>query len=197
RIEAWNGQAKSRRLPGHAPPVNPLNLFVSTFTLGPWVAAAAALVWGAYRSRRPVATECTRCGKPFCRICKRSAEGPLYCADCVRLYLRKESAGIEAHVAQSQEMRSRVRRRDRVCRLSSLLFPGAHSTFAQKPVAGFVTLWAFFFFVAIAAIGLRLFSPRTLPSPQAWRVTTISALVVASVIWLVSQRNAWRESHGS
>jgi tetratricopeptide (TPR) repeat protein len=196
RIEDWNSQPKSRRLPGHAPPVNPLNLFVSTFTLGPWVAVAAALVWAAYRAGRPIASECTRCGKPFCRICKRSTEGPLYCGDCVRLYLRKETAEIEAHVAQSQEMRSRVRRRDRACRLSSLFFPGAHWTFAQRPVLGFLTLWSFFLFVAIGLIGLRLFSPRTLPSPEAWRATTIAALAAAFLIWLASQRSAWRETHG-
>jgi tetratricopeptide (TPR) repeat protein len=196
RIEDWNAQPKSRRLPGHAPPVNPADLIFSTFTLAPWAALAVALLWTAYRARRPVASECARCGKPFCRICKRSAEGPLYCADCVRLYLRKETAGIEVHIAQTQEMRSRLRRRDRACRLISLFFPGAHATFSQNPLVGFLTLWGFFLFLAIGIIGLRFFNPRTLPTPGALRPTTIIGLAGALLIWLASQRTAWRESHG-
>jgi tetratricopeptide (TPR) repeat protein len=197
KIEQWNGQPKSRRLPGHAPPVRVTDLLLSAFTLGPW--AALLLAWGlaAYRAGRPMAAECTRCGTPFCRLCKNSAEGPLYCSNCVRLYLRKESVGIEPHVTQAQEIRARIRRRDRACRVSSLFLPGAHLSFSQRPVAGFLTLWIFFFFVALAAINLKFFNPRTLPPLEAWRTTAWAAVGVAVLIWAVSQRAAWRQSHGS
>jgi tetratricopeptide (TPR) repeat protein len=197
KIEQWNAQPKSRRLPGHAPPVRVADLLVSVFTLGPWAALAFALVFAAYRTGRPIATECTRCGKPFCRRCKKSSEAPLYCPDCVRLYLHKESAGIEVHVAQTREIQTRIRHRDRACHVTSFFLPGAHVLFSQKPVAGFLTLWMFFFFAGAAAIGLRLFNPRTLPSPNSWHATSWIALAVAVVIWLVSQRAAWRDSHGT
>jgi tetratricopeptide (TPR) repeat protein len=196
RIEQWNGQPKSRRLPGHAPPIRPLDLLISTFTLGPWTAVLLAWALAAYRSRRPMASECTRCGRPFCRLCKRTSEAPLYCPDCVRLYLHKESAGIEVHVAQSQDIRGRVRRRDRVCRLCSLIFPGTHATFSQRPLAGFLTLWSFFFLISTAAIHLRLFNPRTLPLPGSWRWSSTAVLACAGLTWLLSQRSAWRQSHG-
>ena len=111
KIEQWNAQPKSRRLPGHAPPIRVTDLLVSVFSLGPWVALALALVFAAYRAGRPLATECTRCGKPFCGRCKKTSEAPLYCPDCVRLYLHKESAGIEAHVAQTREIQA-----DSLCR---------------------------------------------------------------------------------
>ncbi|HEX7252054.1 MAG TPA: tetratricopeptide repeat protein [Thermoanaerobaculia bacterium] len=196
KIEQWNAQPKSRRLPGHAPPVRITDLLVSVFTLGPWAALALALLFAAYRTGRPMATECTRCGKPFCRRCKKTAEAPLYCPDCVRLYLHKESAGIEVHVAQTREIQERVRQRDRACHATSFFLPGAHVVFSQKPVAGFLALWLFFFFAAAAAIGLRLFNPRTLPAPDSWHATSWIALSAAVVMWLVSQRAAWRDSHG-
>lgn len=197
RIEQWNSQPKSRRLPGHAPPVRVQDFLVSVFTLGPWATLVLAVMFAAYRSGRPTAAECTRCGKTFCRLCKKNPEAPLYCADCVRLYLHKESAGIEVHVAQAQDLRARVRRRDRACRLTSLFLPGTHLAFSQKPVAAFLMLWVFFFFAAIAAISLRVFNPRTLPSSDAWVLTSWVALAAAALIWINSQRTAWRQSHGS
>ncbi|HEY6928154.1 MAG TPA: tetratricopeptide repeat protein [Thermoanaerobaculia bacterium] len=196
KIEQWNAQPKSRRLPGHAPPIRIQDLVVSVFTLGPWAALALALVFAAYRKGRPIATECTRCGKPFCQRCKRSAEAPLYCPDCVRLYLHKQSAAIEVHVAQTREIQGRIRKRDRSCRIISFFVPGAHVVFSQRPVAGFLSLCAFFFLAAAAAIGLRFFNPRTLPSPDSWHATSWIALAAAAVMWLVSQRAAWRDSHG-
>lgn len=197
KVEQWNAQSKSRRLPGHAPPIRFPDAFLTPFVLAPWVAIALALVFAALlRSRGGLAAECTRCGKPFCPRCKRLGDPVLYCSDCVRLYLRKESAGIEAHVAQTREVHSRTRQRDVSCRLVSLVLPGAHLDLSDRPVASFLTLLLFLLLIAVAVIDMRLYDVRSLPPAHAWPVGTLASLVPAGILWLWSQKVAWKESHG-
>ena len=195
KIEEWNAQAKSRRLPGHAPPFSPLRLLLSPSTLGPWAALALALALAAWR--RNTASECVRCGRSFCRRCRRSAYPAGYCAECVRLQSRKETVSIEAQVAQAAELQRRTRQKDFACRLTSVLLPGTHRFFLQKPVSGFLLLFSFFFFLAAARIGLDLFDPRQLPPDRASSSGPAAAVGAAAAIWLVSLVSAWRRSHGS
>ena len=162
RVEEWNAQAKSLRLPGHAPPVPVWKLFLTPFTLGPWLAALLAVGVTALRARGPMATECLRCASAFCQICRRPGDSPLYCTDCVRLHIKKEPVGIEAHVAQAEEIRRRVRWRDRFCRLGSLVLPGMHDAFSEKPIRGAVRLFIFAF-----AAGARRRGRDVLQSPAA------------------------------
>ena len=196
KVEQWNAQPKSRRLPGHAPPVS-LRILASPYTLLPWGILLAAVALSGYRASRSVASECVRCGKPFCRFCKRWGDPPLYCTDCVRSYIRKEAVGIEAQVAQSAEIRRRIRQKDLACRVTSILLPGTHHFFSQRPIFGFFVLASFCFFLAAAALGERLFDPRELPPISDTPVLTAMAAAGALIVWLVSVVGAWRESHGA
>ena len=197
RVEEWNGQAKSLRLPGHAPPMPLWKLFLTPSTLGPWVAALLAVGVTALRTKGPMAAECLRCAKAFCPLCRRPGDSPLYCTDCVRLHIKKEPVGIEAHVAQAEEIRRRVRWRDRFCRLGSLLLPGTHDAFSEKPVRGALRLFAFGFAVALVVAGETYFSPRQLPPDSDWRGTAIVGGLAAFVIWASANLAAWRGTHGS
>ena len=197
RVEEWNGQPKSMRLPGHAPPMPVWKLFLTPYTLGPWVAALLAAGITALRAKGPMATECLRCAKAFCRVCRRPADSPLYCTDCVRLHIRKEPVGIEAHVAQAEEIRRRVRWRDRLCRLGSLVLPGTHDSFSENPVRGTVRLFAFAIAVALVVAGETYFSPRQLPPDSDWRGTAVVGGLSAFVIWASANLAAWRGTHGS
>jgi hypothetical protein len=166
-------------------------------SLGPWVLLALGLLWSrTLENHRVVAGECTRCGKPFCSLCKRPGEPVLYCSECVRLYLRKDSPGIEAQVAQTHEIRRRTRSRDWSCRLSSLVLPGAHSELADRPLISFFVSFLFLFLIAVAIISVRFYDIRPLPPPRSWRAIVFAPLVLAAIVWLFSQRNAWKESHG-
>src|SRR6202007_2643619 len=129
-----------------------------------------------------LAAECTRCRKPFCPMCKGFGEPALYCSDCVRLYLRKESPGIEAHVAQARESRWRIRRRDWSCRLVSLLLPGTHLGLSEKPMASFWTLFLFLLFVAIAGMGTHFSDLNGLPPAGRWPALTPAALLLAAIV---------------
>lgn len=198
KIEQWNAQPKSRRLPGHARPYQVLDVLLSPFTLAPWLTLLLASGLTAWRSHRgTLASECARCGKPFCRFCKRVGDPILYCSSCIRLFLRKESVDIQAQVAQTHEIRLRIRQADRTCRLTSLLFPGSHHYFSQRPSGGFFVLLFFFLFAAMAWVDERVFDPRQLHSPEGWRITGLVALAAAVGVWIVSQVTAWRESHGA
>lgn len=197
RIEQWNRQAKSRRLPGHAPPFQLAGLLLSPFALGPWTALCAAVVLTGVRSKRPLAIECARCGIAVCDSCRRFGDHPLYCTACVRLHVRKENVGIEAHVAQSQEMRRRVRARDRLCRLVSLILPGTHRIFSERTAAGAATMAFFFLLVGIAVIGGRFFDPRQLPPSGNGRLGILVPAAVAALVWAASLGSAWRHSHGT
>jgi hypothetical protein len=197
RIERWNAQEKSKRLPGHAPPLPIWRALLSPFTLLPLGFMALAVLWSRHRDARGIAEECDRCGAAYCPYCKNRAEAPLYCNDCVRLHLRKESSGIEEHVRQNRELRRRLARRERLCRLGSLLFPGTHRVFQGKTTRAAIVLFLFAFLAATAAIDFRVFDPRRLaPEPHGLAITIVAAFL-ALIVWIASNISAWRESHGT
>jgi tetratricopeptide (TPR) repeat protein len=197
RVEAWNGEAKSRKLPGHTPPAPAWKLLISPYTLGPWIAALLAVGVTSLRARDSLAAECLRCGKAMCGLCRRAGDSPLYCADCVRLHIRKEPVGIEAHVIQAGEIRKRTRFRDRLCRLASLVLPGTHDVFSGEPGRAAVRLAVFGFAAALAFVGETIFDPRQLPPSSEWRGTVVVGLLTAFVVWASSVVSAWKGSHGS
>lgn len=197
RIEQWNRQPKSRRLPGHAPPIRVVDLFMTPLALGPWAALAGALVLARWRARRSIATECARCGSPICEACRRFGDHPLYCTTCVRLHVRKENLGIQAHVAQAQEMRKRVSTRDRLCHAVSFLVPGTHRFFAERSFAACSTLFLFSLLVAVALVGNRFFDPRQLPGIGTNHYSEIVVGAAALIVWLSSLTTSFRNSHGS
>lgn len=197
KIEQWNRQPKSRRLPGHAPPIQIFGLLMTPLALGPWVALGAAAALASWRSRRALAIECARCGMPVCDACRRFGDHPLYCTTCVRLHVRKENLGIQAHVAQSQEMRQRVSARDRVCHALSVLVPGTHRIFAERPFAGGFVLFVFSLLAAVALVGNRFFDPRQLPSSSSGHARLYVFGAAAFLVWVTSLASSLRNSHGS
>jgi len=197
KIEQWNHQAKSRRLPGHAPPIRIFPLFFTPLALGPWVALVAAILLARWREQRAISIECARCGTPVCDACRRFGDHPLYCTTCVRLHVRKENLGIQAHVAQSQEMRRRVSARDRLCHALSVIVPGTHRIFAERSFAGFVLLFSFSLFAAVALVGHRYFDPRQLPGSSGGNAWLIVFGAAALLVWASSLASSFRHSHGS
>jgi len=197
RIERWNAQAKSRRLPGHLPESGLVAALKSPATIGPAAALVLAFALAWWRGRRGVAAECVRCGQPFCARCKRFGDPPLFCNACVGQEIRKEPQGIEAQVAMTREIQKRVRRRDRLCRALSVFLPGAHSYFAERPIRGFLLLFVFFFALAAALVGWRFFQVRPLAPRALLSGLTIGATAFALLFWAAGNLSAWRSSHGA
>ena len=180
-----------------ARPVSFFSFFATPFFFVPWLAVVAALAPTASRAKRPLASECERCGIAICDSCRRFSDQPHYCTTCVRLHVRKESAGIEAHVQQSREIQRRVQARDALCRLLSLFFPGTHRIFSGRTVAGTTRMFLFLFLVSVAVIGGRFFDPRELPPSGSGRLPVVALAAGAALLWLFSLVRSWRESHGA
>jgi tetratricopeptide (TPR) repeat protein len=197
KVEQWNAQPKSRRLPGHAPPLPLPALLATPWTLFPWGALAAGLAVAAYRRNGSVAGECVRCGAISCQRCRRFGDPPAYCAACARGYVRKESVGIEAQVAQAAQARRNVARRDAACHVCSVLMPGAHRFFSDKPISAFALLLLFFFCISVAAIAERLFDARQLPPAAGTPGLIVVAISAAAVLWISGLLSSWRHTHGA
>ena len=146
--------------------------------------------------RRGVAGLCDRCGRAFCNSCRRYGDPPDYCAACSRSF-RKETTDIEAQAAEAAAMQRRAAGRARASRLVSLVLPGSHAFLEGRPVAGAVTLFLFFFGVAMAWLDETLFTPLSLPPMETARVTVVVGLIIALMTWLRAQLVGRRAPSGS
>jgi len=160
------------------------------------VALAAGLLLSRFRGRRGLAAECVQCGRPFCARCRRYGDAPGCCAACARV-LRREEAGIEEQAAEALSAQRRARRRHRAARLVSLVAPGAHLFGFDRPIAGTVTMAAFFCAVGAALLDNRFFDPLSLPPEGPVRATVVIALFIAFVVWVRAQWTARRTPSGS
>ena len=185
-VERWNAQPKSRRLPGHGTAAVPWRA-IFPWSLPPVAAWLLGLFLTKRRSRRGLASECGRCGRVFCDRCRRYGDPALYCTMCARIYLRKENVDIEIQVAETKSMQRRTAWRQRAGRIASLLFPGSRAIFEERPYAGVVTLFCFFFGLAAAILDESLFDPMTLPPTGAIRATVVTGAALAFGIWLRAQ----------
>jgi tetratricopeptide (TPR) repeat protein len=195
KVEELSAREKGRRLPGEVSTSRLVEAFASPFALGPWALLVLALGLTLLRTWVGMSAECPQCSRAYCRFCRRSGNTPGSCSTCGQS--RKASKGIDGRVWRAGEGRRLVRRRNRACRLLSLVLPGAHRYFSNKPVSGFLTLFLFFFLVAAAAINSRLFEPRLRgpAGPPEW--PWIAALLAAVVVWASSLRSSWKHAHGA
>ncbi len=196
RMDAWNAQPKSRRLPGHAS-VRGWRQYLSLWSLPPLLALALGVFLDRARRRRGLAMTCDRCGRAFCNRCRRWGDVSLYCAMCSRLHLKKEDVDIEDQVAETKAMQRRARWKHRASRIASLLLPGSHAFASDRPVRGAAGLFLFFFGLGAAVIDGMLFDPLTLPPQGGLRVTVVAGAALAALIWLRAQWGARRVPSGS
>ena len=109
--------------------------------------------------------------------------------------LERGQASVET-VALVSDLRV-ARRRNRLCRLLSLLLPGSHRYFSRRPVSVFLTLFLFFFFLAAAVLNGRLLGTPQLVPVSEWPGLTMVLLAAAGVVWTSSLWSSWRQSHGA
>lgn len=166
-------------------------LVLSPWCLAPWGALVFAWILGAAWSRIGFATECSRCGRAFCRRCKRSGGPPLYCERCVRS-TRGEQTPPDVRTAERRETAQRRGRRRAIVRVASLFAPGVHRFFAGRPWAAVAMLLPFFLAVGIAVDGPWLFELAPLAPPAV--PARLAAGAAALTILLVALAGAWRQT---
>lgn len=183
----WGRQTKSQVLPGiHQPPTT-WEMIASPLCLAPWAALFVGFLLFTFLRRQGVgASECARCGRPFCSRCKDKDAPALYCADCGRAFASKQGPDIARQVALSEQAKrqQKVRRRER--RFLSLFLPGARRISDGQPGSGFLVLLIFFFLLAAAFLTGSLFPVRSIPAAPNFPVRMVLAGSLAFLIWLVS-----------
>ena len=181
-----------------ADPSEELAAFVrSPWFLAPWGALLVGWALRAVRSRRGLATECARCGRAFCRLCKRYGGPAILCGRCVRLQGRKENASEEAREEDLQETASRRRRRRAIVQAATFFAPGVHRFFADRPLVAAATLALFFLALALAIGAPGMFELRPLAPQSAAVPGRIAAAAVAFLLWAMALSGAWRQHRES
>jgi tetratricopeptide (TPR) repeat protein len=183
KIEDMNHSGRSRRLLGHYRTWDPFAAFRIPLVLAFPFAVAAAWGLDAVRRRgRGYASECQKCGRAFCRLCKPSTESALLCSQCIHVYLKKDGVAIETKLQKLEDVRARRMLDVRVRSILGAVFPGA-GAFLDSRILFAVAAFAPFAFGLLAAfLGPHL---AVLPRPA------LTSGLPTFVFWCVVAAAGW------
>ncbi|HKC24212.1 MAG TPA: hypothetical protein VKF32_05695, partial [Thermoanaerobaculia bacterium] len=190
KIEALEKDSRSRRLLGHFRSSQGSATFGAAILPGILVALGAALLVARLRARgHGYSSECQKCGRTFCRLCKPVGESNLLCSQCVHVYLKKDGVAIETKLQKLEEVKRRRRFADRARFLGNVVFPGTIA-FLDSRIGTAVLSLSLFFLGLLAAFGREAFGvvPRPFVTPAV--VWSLPWLVVATAAWLYGQISA-------
>jgi len=183
---------RGRRLLGHFRGFSLLHAWTTPLLIGIFLAFPAALLLDRFRLRgRGYASECQKCGRTFCRLCKPPGESALLCSQCVHVYLKKDGVAIETKLQKLEDVKRRKGAEEKVGVVLNIFLPGSSAFLDSRPLVGMV---AFFVFAA-GVIGLLSraalgFVPRPAPSPALLSILFWGGLTVAG--WILGQSTARR-----
>ncbi len=193
RSERWVRRGPD---PGHSAVARApiLDLLRSPWCLAPWGALVLALIFRALRTSRGFAVECSRCGRAFCRFCKRYGGPASLCGRCVRLYSRKDEAAQDLREEDKLESEKRAGWRRRIIRATSLVAPGVHRFFSDRPLLAAGSLSLFFLAATLALGGPWVFKLRPLAPSHEVLPARLALAFVALLLWVLANVNAWRQT---
>ncbi len=132
----------------------------------------------------PPARECTKCGKVY-RLDDEPGESPVYCRQCVSVFLQRDLVPIDQQTAKLTQVRRWDRWSTLIRRLTSAVAPGGYQLVGDQVVSGFVlglVAW-------ISLVGVVVWVPRFLEVIEP-TMPVQPVVVVLSVIFLA----AWMRS---
>jgi tetratricopeptide (TPR) repeat protein len=183
KIEEMERVGRSRRLLGHFRSWDPFSAFRVPLVVGFLVAVAAAWALDSFRKRgRGYASECQKCGRAFCRLCKPSAESALLCSQCIHVYLKKDGVAIETKLQKLEDVRRRKSFEERLRGVLNAILPGAAAFLDSRLPLAALAFGLFAFGLLAAFWGPRL---AVLPRP------TLSGGVLAVVFWCAVALAGW------
>lgn len=186
------GDPRGRRLLGHFRGFNLLHAWMTPILIGIFLAVPAALLLDRYRLRgRGYASECQKCGRTFCRLCKPPGESALLCSQCVHVYLKKDGVAIETKLQKLEDVKRRKNVEERVGVALNLLLPGSSAFLDSRTLVGM----AAFFLFAAGVIGLLSRAwlgvvPRPGPAPALLSILFWGGLALTG--WILGQTTARR-----
>ena len=183
KIEEMERVGRSRRLLGHYRSWDPFGGFRVPLVIAFLVAVAAAWALDSVRRRgRGYASECQKCGRAFCRLCKPSTESALLCSQCIHVYLKKDGVAIETKLQKLDDVRRRRSFEERLRGILNAVFPGAAAFLDSRLPLASLAFGLFAFGLLAAFWGPRL---AVLPRP------TLSGGLLAVVFWCAVALAGW------
>ncbi len=157
----------------------------------PLAVVAAVLLDRRRQQGRGYATECQKCGRTFCRLCKPSGESSLLCSQCIHVYLRKDGVSIETKLQKLEDVRRRKAVQNRLHSGLNLLLPGTSAFLESRVLVGLLAL--LLFSMGLVAIVLR---QQFAVIPRPGLTTSLPGLLfwgaVAAAGWTLGQTTARR-----
>src|ERR1019366_2929131 len=133
RMEEYN---RSRRLLGHYRSYRLQDGLGVPLVWAVLLAAGAAFFLDRSRKHgRGYASECQKCGRAFCRLCKPPGESALLCSSCVHVYLKKDGVSIETKLQKLDDVRRRRTLEERLRLGLNGLLPGTAAFLDSRVVA--------------------------------------------------------------
>ena len=152
------------------------------FTLAALVAMVFAIGHYLLRDRTTgFATTCLKCGRPFCRRCRLSQERQSYCAQCVNIFLKKDTVGIDAQLAKRKQVGRHQLAFRLERRIGDLVVPGLGLGLSGRPLLGLVLASVSLLCAAAAVLWLPVFV-----SPMMMFTDVRSLQAVVGLLWLAA-----------
>jgi tetratricopeptide (TPR) repeat protein len=156
-----------------------------------WVCGIFGLGLLSIRSRWfPPAKECTKCGKTY-RLDDEPGESPVYCRQCVSVFLQRDLVPIDQQTAKLAQVRRWDRWTTVLRRLTSAIAPGSYQLVQDQVAFGVIlglVAWT-------SLIGVVVWVPRFLeviePTMPVQPVVVILAIVFFAA-WLRSVIGSWQ-----
>ena len=186
-VERMESDARARRLLGQYRRFDPLAGWALPIVAGVPLAIIVALLLDRKRKNGSgYASECQKCGRTFCRLCKPPGESALLCSQCVHVYLKKDGVAIETKLQKLEDVKRRRTMEDRVRALLNFLLPGATAFLESRVILGTFAL-ALFTLGLISLVSRH--SLAVVPRPDAAPPTFLLAVWagIAVLGWLLGQ----------
>lgn len=132
----------------------------------------------------PAARECTKCGKVY-RLEDEPGESPVYCRQCVSVFLQRDLVPIDQQTAKLAQVRRWDRWTSLVRRLISAIAPGGYQLVHDRVVFGVVVgivAW-------MALVGITVWVPRFLQVIEP-TIPVQPILIVLGIVFIA----AWMQS---
>ena len=143
-VSLW-GTAAGRRVLGHfrtwrlAP-----GLSIPLVVAGLLAVPLGALVAFLRTNGKGFSHACQKCGRTYCRFCKPPGESPLFCSQCVHVYLKKDGVSIETKLQKIDEVKRHRGIEGRVRAILRVALPGSDAFLEGRPEAAVLPLALFF-----------------------------------------------------
>jgi hypothetical protein len=160
------------------PPMLRARSFGHPLTIGALLALVVAIGHFLVRQRTTgFASACLKCGRPFCPRCRLSHESQSYCAQCVNIFLKKDTVAIEAQLGKRKQLARRQVWLRVERHVGDLVLPGLGLYYAGRPLLGSALAAVALAAITLGGVWLPVFVGPALMSAPVWLLEAILGIV--------------------